>query len=129
MNWHQARIEAFKAWLAGIADDMLQTLTPSDAWFYHRRSCSYPQSEHLIAAEQVRRGMKAMTDLRPDVRRAIVDPANLDLHALAAGPIMDIGQIYLPAGKLSMAETRQRELRGILSNDRGPHDPRQHSEG
>lgn len=32
-----------------------------------------------------------------------------DLHALANGPIMEPSSLYLPAGKLSMAETRARE--------------------
>lgn len=116
-TWHKRRIEAFREWLATLGDDALRPLTPSDAWFYHRKGCPYPQSEHLIAAEKVRRGMLESRDLRPDVRRAIIDPTNLDLHAIAAGPIMDVGQIYLPAGKLSMEETRQRELRGILPNE------------
>lgn len=37
-----------------------------------------------------------------------------NLHALANGPIMDPSQIYLPAGKLSMAETIARERQQIL---------------
>jgi len=36
-----------------------------------------------------------------------------DLHALANGPIMDPTQIFLPAGKLSMAETRAREAANL----------------
>lgn len=35
------------------------------------------------------------------------------LHALANGPIMDPSNLYLPAGKLSMAETRARERAAI----------------
>jgi hypothetical protein len=31
-----------------------------------------------------------------------------DLHALANAPLMDANQLYLPAGKLSMAEYRAR---------------------
>ena len=42
-----------------------------------------------------------------------------DLHALANGPIMDASEIYLPAGKLSMAETIARERQQILP----AHDP------
>jgi hypothetical protein len=34
-----------------------------------------------------------------------------DLHALAAGPIMDPNALYLPAGKLSKAECDAREAR------------------
>lgn len=36
-----------------------------------------------------------------------------DLHALANGPIMDPSSLYLPAGKLSMAETRAREAANL----------------
>lgn len=32
-----------------------------------------------------------------------------DLHAIANGPIMDVGKIYLPAGTISEAEFRQRQ--------------------
>jgi hypothetical protein len=42
-----------------------------------------------------------------------VEPVNglghRNLHALANGPIMDPSSLYLPAGKLSMAEARARE--------------------
>jgi hypothetical protein len=41
-----------------------------------------------------------------------------DLHAIANGPIMDPSEIYLPAGKLSMAETRAREAANILSSSK-----------
>lgn len=36
-----------------------------------------------------------------------------DLQALANGPIMDPSSLYLPAGKLSMAETRAREAANL----------------
>lgn len=36
-----------------------------------------------------------------------------DLHAIANGPIMDPSSLYLPAGKLSMAETRTREAANL----------------
>lgn len=36
-----------------------------------------------------------------------------DLHAIANGPIMDANMLYLPAGKLSMAEYRERERRNL----------------
>lgn len=39
-----------------------------------------------------------------------------DLHALAAGPIMDPNSLYLPAGKISMAQYRERQAR-ILSGE------------
>ncbi len=38
------------------------------------------------------------------------------LHAIAAGPIMDSNALYLPAGRLSMAEFRQRQAE-MLSGD------------
>ena len=40
-----------------------------------------------------------------------------DLHAIANGPIMDVANIYLPAGKISEAEFRARQ-RSILLDDR-----------
>ena len=40
-----------------------------------------------------------------------------DLHAIANGPIMDPSEIFLPAGKLSMDETRARERAQILEGD------------
>jgi hypothetical protein len=46
-----------------------------------------------------------------------VDPieglGDRDLHALANAPIMDPCRLYLPAGKLSMAETRAREAANL----------------
>ena len=36
-----------------------------------------------------------------------------DLHALANAPIMDPCRLYLPAGKLSMTETRAREAANL----------------
>ena len=36
------------------------------------------------------------------------------LHALANGPLMDSNEIYLPAGRLSMAEWRAREAQQVL---------------
>lgn len=39
-----------------------------------------------------------------------------NLQAIADGPIMDSRQLYLPAGKLSMAETRAREAAQIIGD-------------
>lgn len=39
-----------------------------------------------------------------------------DLHAIANGPIMDASAIYLPAGKLSLAETKRREAAQIVGD-------------
>lgn len=41
-----------------------------------------------------------------------------DLHALANAPIMDPVRLFLPAGKLSMAETRARERAAIQEGTR-----------
>ncbi len=58
-------------------------------------------------------------------RRALVhhdyakDPAKFTadvLRGLADGPIMDSNALYLPAGKLTMDEYRQREMR-LLSGE------------
>lgn len=35
------------------------------------------------------------------------------LKKIAAGPIMDSNEIYLPAGKISLEAARQRELAGL----------------
>ena len=42
-----------------------------------------------------------------------------DLHAIANGPIMDANELYLPAGKISMAEYRERQ-RSILNPEGDP---------
>lgn len=39
---------------------------------------------------------------------------DIDLRAIADGPIMDSNRLYLPAGKISMAEAREREKAQIL---------------
>lgn len=74
----------------------------------------YAEAEHLIHAEQLRRGLIGLADLAPHQRRGLVDPASIDLHELASWPIMDAAALYLPAGKLSMAETRAREAAQLL---------------
>jgi len=45
-----------------------------------------------------------------------------DLHAIANGPIMDEARIYLPAGKISEAEFRERQ-RSIILDDRDAPQP------
>lgn len=37
----------------------------------------------------------------------------LDLHAIAAGPLMDANRLYLPAGRISLAEAERRERAGV----------------
>jgi hypothetical protein len=75
--------------------------------------------EKLIAAERLKRGEISILDLKPALRRALVDPENLDLHAIAAGPIMDSNRIYLPAGRVSLAEAMAREAALILDVSNG----------
>jgi hypothetical protein len=41
------------------------------------------------------------------------DLGERNLHDMANGPIMEPGQLYLPAGKLSMDEYRERERRNL----------------
>ena len=67
--------------------------------------------EAMIRDERLRRGEITIHDLTPAQRRALVDPGRLDLHALAAGPIMQPDQLYLPAGRLTLAEAKAREAR------------------
>lgn len=61
-------------------------------------------------SRQIYRGEKAVYEPGQHVT---VEPVQglgrRNLHALANGPIMDPSSLYLPAGKLSMAETRARE--------------------
>jgi hypothetical protein len=62
----------------------------------------------------VRRGDRAV--YQPGQHVAVEPVQGLgarDLHALANGPIMDATQLFLPAGKLSMAKTRAREAANL----------------
>jgi hypothetical protein len=105
----EKRIAAAKAHLRG-----LRSLKRVDEGDLRRLfGIGYPVSETLINAEKLARGMIASTDLTPPQRRALVDPENLDLHALAAGPIMQPETLYLPAGKISLAEARAREAAAV----------------
>lgn len=38
-----------------------------------------------------------------------------DLHAMANAPLMDANNLFLPAGKLSMAETKAREAALVIA--------------
>jgi hypothetical protein len=106
------RIADAELFLANLPDDELMG---ADVW-YTAWWCGIDRwtADRLLNAEQLKRGLIKLSNLTPEQRRALVDKDNLDLHAIASGPIMDPGEIYLPAGKLSMAETRQRELACIL---------------
>lgn len=113
------RLEVATQKVAEMTAQQLVYFSDSDeCWRLARRvGVPFDKLSHLIKRERVKRGSIKLSDLRPQERRKMVDPNNLDLHALAAGPIMDVGEIYLPAGKLSMAETRAREQANILPNE------------
>ena len=116
MNRRQAEIEARK-YLAGrkrIGKNF-------DLWggLIHRFNIGYREANKMLIARRMELGEMALVDLTPSQRRELIDPANLDLQAIANGPIMDSNVIYLPAGKLSMAETRQREMAAILEARHG----------
>jgi hypothetical protein len=83
----------------------------------------FSDGELMITRERLSRGEITLADLPPPVRRALIDPAKLDIHALAAGPIMDSNQIYLPAGKCSLEEVRAREALSVelLPEERDHH--------
>lgn len=102
------RARRARDFLANVSDDELVETTP---WkiIYCWQLGTHETAERLLLAEKLKRSLITVQDLRPDQRRAMVDPANVDLHAIAAGPIMDAAQLYLPAGKISMAEARERE--------------------
>lgn len=104
------RYEAARAYLA-----KRKRLRGVDAWdFARNRGIYMTEAEELLTKRRLEIGEIKMADLPPDMRRRVIDRDHLDLHAIAAGPIMDSNEIYLPAGKLSMAETRAREAQQIL---------------
>lgn len=76
------------------------------AW---RFGVSWPVVEAMIIDERLRRGDITMLDLTPAQRRERLDPASIDVHELAAGPIMQPDRLFLPAGRVSLAEVRTRE--------------------
>jgi hypothetical protein len=86
-----------------------------DVWdVIHRFGLTYRAAEKLLNEAKLARSVISLADLAPHERRAVIEPDKLDLHAIAAGPIMDSNEIYLPAGKISMAEARAREQVSIL---------------
>ena len=58
-----------------------------------------------MTPEDRRRAIAALGDLSPD-----------DLRAIANGPIMDPGRIYLPTGRISEAEYYDRQTK-ILNGE------------
>jgi hypothetical protein len=110
MSRMQARYDEATAYL-----DARKRLKRVSAWgLVERFGLSYVAARQLLHRKQLDRGEISLSDLLPSERRAMVDRANPDLHAIAAGPIMDSNEIYLPAGKLSMAETLAREAATLL---------------
>jgi hypothetical protein len=109
----QERYDAASAYL-----DARKRLKRVAAWdLVERFGLSYVAARQLVHRKQYERGEIGLADLLTSERRAIVALGNLDLHALAAGPIMDSNEIYLPAGKLTLAEAKARESATILSAD------------
>lgn len=104
------RIEAARAYLA----KRKRTKRIDALSFGYRFGLTYREAQKLVYAAQLERAEITLADLPPDMRRALVDPANLNLHAIAAGPIMDSNALYLPAGKISLAEAKAREQAAIL---------------
>lgn len=108
------RIEGARLFLADLPDSELANAAVHEIEWACRLS-SYRVAERLINAEKLKRGLITLRDLTPEQRRAQVDKENLDVHALASGPIMDAANLYCPLGKLSMAETRAREAACVIS--------------
>ena len=100
-----------REWLAKLSKRALAKLDGSDLW---RFGLPNDVRETLLYGERMRRGLITLADVPQRFRRALVDPATIDLHALASGPIMDSNVIYLPAGKCSLEEAKQREGLAVL---------------
>jgi len=113
------RLEVAREQVAKMTAQKLNYYSDSDKlWrLAHQVGVTFYKLEDLIKRERFKRGLVKLSDLPPHERRELIDKDNLDLHAIASGPIMDAGEIYLPAGKLSMAETRQREMACILKSE------------
>ena len=105
------------AWLQGHSDTDLLEVTCWDVVREFR--LRWDEAERLLHGDKLRRGLITVADLSPRVRRALLNPEALDLHAIAAGPIMDSNQIFLPAGKLSLEQTRAREAAALLEARHG----------
>lgn len=110
------RLEVAREQVASLSAQQLNYYTDHDKlWDLARRvGVAWPKLERLISRERYRRGLLKLSDLPPHERRGLIDNDNLDLHALASGPIMDAANLYCPLGKLSMAETRAREAKQVL---------------
>jgi hypothetical protein len=109
MSKMQERHDKASAYLD--ARKRLKRVSPYD--LVERFGLSYAASRILVHKKQLERGDISLSDLLPSERRAMIDPAKIDLHALAAGPIMDSNEIYLPAGRISIEEAKAREDAGV----------------
>ena len=114
------RLEVAQERLEAMPSQRLNALDNDDAiWSLSERvGVAFHKLQRLVRRERFKRGLLKLEELTPEERRQLIDQQNLDVHAIAAGPIMDAGEIYLPAGKLSMAETRAREATQV---QRLPH--------
>lgn len=100
--------EAFSQARAYLADvPRLKKVDARD--IIYRFGLTYREAERLVNEAKLARGVITLADLAPPQRRALVDPAKLDLHAIAAGPIMDSNELFLPAGRCSIEEAVARE--------------------
>jgi hypothetical protein len=105
------RLEVAREKIAEMSDAKLTSFADSDEVWRLAHQVGVPQRklELLILRERFSRGHFQAADLPPHCRRDLVTSENLNLHAIAAGPIMRPGEIYCPLGKLSMEETKRRE--------------------
>jgi hypothetical protein len=100
-----------RQWLEKQPDEELRLETP--AYICRTFRLWYADAERLHHEEMLKRRLITLADLTPPQRRALVDEQSLDVHALAAGPIMMPGELYLPAGKISLAEAQAREAAAV----------------
>lgn len=109
----EERQEAARLFLGAETD-----LAALDPWDLVRRfGLPWRSAERLLDQAGLDRGTISLADLPQHRRRVLVDPAKLDLHAIAAGPIMDSNQLYLPAGRISTEEAKAREAASMLPPD------------
>ena len=125
------RLEVAQEQVAAMSAKRLAALDSDGCWCLAEQVGVSPlKLAQIVRRERYKRGLVKLSDLTPQDRRELIDRDNLDLHAIASGPIMDAGEIYLPAGKLSVAETRQREMKCILAaTPEQSHDPVERMEG
>lgn len=116
------RLEVAQEKVASMSLQQLSVLAHEDELWRtaYRVGVRFDKLKVIVRREMLRRGLLKMADLAPHERRELVEPQDVDIHAIAAGPIMDAAEIYLPAGKLSMAETKAREAGQVERLDSRP---------